>query len=256
MTDNPYILISNDDGFFAPGLHLLVDSIKDFARLVIVAPDKKRSGSSMSITNRNDIELQFLEELSSHDISWYKCSGTPVDCIKVALSNLMMQSPVMVIGGINKGYNIGNESLYSGTVAIGIESLTKGIPALSFSFGNTQEDADYECCRPVVRKIVKFMLGISSNSTFLLNVNIPAMMNSHDIKICHQAKGHWDKEWTLMESIGDIRRYKRSGKFVRAMQDDTKSDIWALEHGFVSVVPLLSNLTDNQKIDTLKKLFE
>jgi broad specificity polyphosphatase/5'/3'-nucleotidase SurE len=66
----------------------------------------------------------------------------------------------------------------------------------------------------------------------------------------------WDKEWTLMESIGDIRRYKRSGKFVRAMQDDTKSDIWALEHGFVSVVPLLSNLTDNQKIDTLKKLFE
>ncbi len=248
----PRILVSNDDGYLAPGLRMLVKSIQHLAKLIIVAPNQKRSGSSMSITNREHISLERIENYSSDGAIWYKSSGTPVDCIKLALSNLLESPPDLVIGGINRGYNIGNDSLYSGTVSIGLESATKGIPAICFSYGDISTNADYNCCQEPIQHLVQWVLNNRTNKVLLLNVNIPINYTSkRGMKICHQAAGYWQKEWTLTDIKGEISEYKQSGVFINSDENDIDSDIWALKQGKVSVVPLKTDLTDYKQINNL-----
>ena len=250
----PLILVSNDDGYNAPGLHKLVNCLKQLAKLVIVAPDRKRSGSSMSITNRDMVEVERIET-NTNDIEWYKCSGTPVDCVKLAFCDLMKSPPDLVISGINKGYNIGNDSLYSGTVSVGLEAATKGYHALCFSYGDSSSDADYNCCVGPILAITKSILQHHSESRILLNVNIPPCPKANvEFKVCHQGSGHWDEEWVLAEENNGTRKYRHSGLFVNTSPNDIGSDIWALKHGYVSVVPLGTDLTDNNAKNNVEEL--
>ena len=124
------ILVTNDDGITAPGLEALTEAVQDFGRLTIVAPDSERSAASHSITLFDPIDVKQVS--MNGQVAW-SCSGTPVDCVKIALSELMDSPPDLIVSGINRGSNTGQNILYSGTVSAAVESMFSGIPAIAFS---------------------------------------------------------------------------------------------------------------------------
>ena len=138
----PYILISNDDGFFAKGINFLIDTLKDEADIIVVAPDSARSGYGLAITSMLPIQAELLKD--EDHLKVYACTGTPGDCIKLALNRLVERKPDLIISGINHGDNSSVNSHYSGTMGAASEGALQGIPALAFSLCDHRDDANFQ----------------------------------------------------------------------------------------------------------------
>ena len=186
----PLILLSNDDGYQAKGINELIKALRDEADLVVVAPDGPRSGASGAITSAVPVHYEKMSE--EEGLVVYKCSGTPVDCTKLALHAIVDRIPDMVIGGINHGDNSSVNVHYSGTMGVVIEGCLKGIPSIGFSLCNHAADADFSFTLPYVKSIVKNTLANGLPYGTCLNVNFPDTENLKGIRICRQTDGIYE----------------------------------------------------------------
>ncbi len=237
----PLILISNDDGYRAKGINQLVDMVRDLGDILVCAPTEVRSGKSRAFSMES---LRFERVSSEPGLDVWACDGTPVDCVKMALSELCAErQPDLILGGINHGSNASTNSHYSGTVGIAIEGAMKRIPSIAFSLCDFDEDADFEPLRKVVRQTVQEVLAEGLPPYVCLNVNCP-VPTTGEIVWARMAWGHWVKEVIKCHHPArDYDYYFMAGHYECAEPEATDTDDWALEHGQIAITPLTVDST-------------
>ena len=248
--DRAIILVTNDDGITAPGLHALVDSVKHLGEIIVVAPDSPQSGMGHAITINNPLRLDKMEMHGNH--KWYQCSGTPVDCVKIAIDKILHRKPDLCVSGINHGSNSSINVIYSGTMSAAMEGAIEGIPSIGFSLLNFALDADFTAAKLYAGKIAQNVLENGLPHGTLLNVNIPNLSSSllKGVKVCRQANAKWEEEFDERLDPNKRKYYWLTGKFVN--QDKGQdTDEWALSQGYISLVPVQFDFTAHHAIPFL-----
>ena len=245
------ILITNDDGITAPGIRFLIDVMKEFGDITIMAPNKPQSGTSHAITFSEPLRIKTITETDGY--KEYSCNGTPVDCIKLGENVAMDEKPDLVVSGVNHGSNASINVIYSGTMAAVIEACIDEVPAIGFSLDNFKEDADLEPSRIFIQKIVKGILENGMPKNTCVNVNIPDVKKIHGIKVCHQAKASWKEGFDSRINPRGENYHWLTGKFViEELGED--SDLKALQDGYISLVPIQIDLTAYEAMGSFKYL--
>ena len=235
--ERPLILVSNDDSYSAKGVHELIKSLENIGDVVCVCPEQPQSGMSMALTVNDPLRLRKLEDYRGAKM--YKVNGTPVDCIKIAVDNLLERKPDIVVTGINHGSNAAINVVYSGTMGAAFEGCAYGIPSIGFSLTDHSEDADFTPCLPVVEKIVKQVLEKGLPKGICLNVNMLAHVKEYGgIKVVRGCRGRWDDSYIEYQDPGRRPYYWLAGTFVNEEPENEDTDEWCLKHGIVSVVPV------------------
>lgn len=253
--DQPLILITNDDGIIAPGIKALVSIAKELGKVVVVAPDSPQSGQGHAITIKDPLRLNKVDVFEGIDA--YECSGTPVDCVKLAKHIVFKnQLPAICLSGINHGSNAAINILYSGTMSAAMEASLEGIPSIGFSLLDYSWDASFESAEQYIKEIIVYVLenGMSDGCK-LLNVNIPNLKKEElkGIKICRQADARWEETFTEAKDPRGQNYYWLTGKF-RNDDDGEDTDIRALSEGYISVVPSGHDLTHYGAVNGMKKM--
>jgi len=251
--EKPLILITNDDGITAPGLQALTEAMSELGDIVVVAPDSPQSGMGHAITINN---LLRLDAVRVHDNQkWYQCSGTPVDCVKIAIDKILPRTPDLCVSGVNHGSNSSINVIYSGTMSAAMEGAIEGIPSIGFSLLNFSLDADFTGAKIYAKKIAKNVLDFGIPDGALLNVNIPKLPASQikGVKICRQAMAKWEEEFDERLDPNKRKYYWLTGKFIN-YDNGEDTDEWALMNGYVSVVPVKFDFTAHHAIPFLNKL--
>ena len=250
--ERPIILVTNDDGITAPGIHSLVNAVKDLGDVVVVAPDKPQSGMGHAITIGVPLRLNRVNDLFKDAEAW-QTNGTPVDCVKLAVDKILHRKPDICLSGINHGANHSINVIYSGTMSAAMEASIESIPSIGFSLLDYSIEADFTASEFYVHKIVESVLNSKKEKHFLLNVNIPAVPLElmHGIKVCRQAYAKYDEDFDERLDPNGRKYYWLTGEFVN-FDTGEDTDVWALEHNYVSVVPVQFDLTNY----TLKKELE
>jgi len=248
--DKPLILVTNDDGIDAPGLRFLINLIKGYGDVVVVASEKTNSGMSHAITIETPLRITNISKGDNY--TEYSCNGSPVDCVKLAEHALLPRKPDLLVSGINHGSNASVNIIYSGTMAAVLEGAMIGIPSVGFSLLDYSKDADFSATKEYVKVIVEKVLKNSLPSGVCLNVNFPIAPKSElkGIKVCRQAKGIWNEEFVKKTDPRNNDYYWLTGSFdVLENSDDT--DLWALKNNYVSVVPVHFDFTSHKSISLI-----
>ena len=242
------ILITNDDGITAPGIQNLVEAVKDLGKIVVVAPDKPQSGMGHAITIGQPLRLTKVNFFPG--IEAWQCSGTPVDCVKLAVDKVLHRKPDLCLSGINHGANHSINVIYSGTMSAAVEAAIESIPSVGFSLLDHSIDADFTAARKYARIIVEEMLKKKLDKHLVLNVNFPAIAEDliKGIKVSRQAYAKYEEDFIERNDPNGRMYYWLTGEFVN-FDKGTDTDVWALENGYVSVVPVQFDLT-NYKLKT------
>lgn len=249
----PLILVTNDDGITAPGLRALVSYMKEIGEVVVVAPDSPQSGKGHAITLDNTLHSKkLIVDIEKGAPLEYSCSGTPADCVKLALHEILHRKPDLCVSGINHGSNSSINVIYSGTMSAAIEAGIEGIPAIGFSLCDYGWDADFSGSKISVQKIVTEALKNGIPDDVVLNVNIPKISNSEiqGIKICRQAKANWKEKFDKRTNPMGKDYYWLTGEF-ELLDKGQDTDEWALANNYVSVVPTQFDLTAHHVIQDL-----
>lgn len=246
QTKKPLILVTNDDGITAPGIQTLVSIAKQLGDVIVVAPDSPQSGKGHAITVNNTL---YLNKISENE---YSCSGTPVDCVKMAVHEILKRKPDLCISGINHGSNSSINVIYSGTMSAAVEAGIEGIPAIGFSLCDFSWNADFEPTKKYIQKIISSVLENNLPKGIVLNVNFPKLPSSEikGIKICRQANAMWIERFDKRQTPYGRDYYWLTGEFVNKDKGED-TDEWALANGYVSLVPVLFDLTAHHAIQTL-----
>ena len=249
----PLILVTNDDGINAPGIRTLISVIKDIGDLIVVAPDSPQSGMGHAITINSTLHSSRITPKNSEIIE-YSCSGTPADCVKLAINELMPRKPDLCVSGINHGSNSSINVIYSGTMSAAIEAGIEGVPAIGFSLLDYSWNADFSQSKDYIRKITLNALNNGIPKGVVLNVNIPAVKKSDikGVKICRQAKAYWVEEFDKRKNPLGQEYYWLTGKFVNKDQGED-TDEWALKNNYISIVPVEFDLTAHHAIQGLNE---
>ena len=251
MTNRPLILVTNDDGITAPGIRTLIDVMNTIGDVVVVAPDSPQSGMGHAITLDSTLYCTEIT-VDKGPQKEYQCSGTPADCVKLAVNELMSRKPDLCVSGINHGSNSSINVIYSGTMSAAIEAGIEGVPAIGFSLLDYRWTADFEPLKPFIEKITRNALKNSIPSDVVLNVNFPLLPEKEikGIKICRQAKAHWVEKFDKRQSPMGKDYYWLTGEFINEDKGDD-TDEAALAHGYISVVPTQFDLTAHHAIQKL-----
>jgi len=255
LATEPIILVTNDDGIVSPGIRALVQVASQFGKPIIVAPDSPQSAKGHAITLMDPIRLKRVEPFPG--IEAYECSGTPVDCVKLAKNVILKDRNVaLCVSGINHGSNASINIIYSGTVSAAMEASLEGVPSIGFSLLNYSFEADFEPAKHFARQIIQRILENGMGKSTLLNVNIPNLPKEQirGVKICRQAEAKWVEEFQETIDPRGEPYYWMTGKF-QNQDPGEDTDIWALENGYVSMVPAHHDLTDYPSISSLKQVF-
>lgn len=241
--DRPVILITNDDGVMAPGILSLVEAVKDLGKVVVVAPDKPQSGMGHAITIGLPLRLHPVEIFEG--VEAWQCSGTPVDCVKLAVDKVLRRKPDICLSGINHGANHSINVIYSGTMSAAVEAAIESIPSAGFSLLDHSVEADFTGARKFARIIVQQMLKTKLDKHTVLNVNIPAVPVEliKGIRICKQAYAKYEEDFIERNDPNGKKYFWLTGEFVN-FDKGKDADVWALEHNYVSVVPVQFDLTN------------
>src|SRR3954469_13803287 len=176
MAEQPLILVTNDDGIYAPGITALAKIASKFGRIVVVAPDKPQSGMGHAITINSTLRIQ---KTNYHNAELeYSCSGTPVDCVKMAINHILKRRPDMILSGINHGSNSSINVIYSGTMSAAIEGALEGTPSIGFSLCDYSMEADFTQAGKFISTIIEESLKQKMSKGVCLNVNIPRLMKN------------------------------------------------------------------------------
>lgn len=252
----PLILVTNDDGITAPGIRALVEVAQTLGDVVVVAPDSPQSGMGHAITIHDPLRLH--ESRVFADIPAYECSGTPVDCVKLAKNVLLKDREIaLCVSGVNHGSNASINIIYSGTLSAAMEASLEGVPSIGFSLLDYSHEANFSHAQPFIRQIMQYVLekGLAKGS--LLNVNIPKLSEQPilGIRICRQANARWVEEFVEAKDPRGQKYYWLTGRFMNEdLGEDT--DVWALENNYVSVVPSMHDLTNYAALPSLQELSE
>lgn len=239
----PVILITNDDGATAPGIRNLIEAVKDLGKTVVVAPDKPQSGMGHAITIGSPLRLHPIHIYEG--IEAYQCSGTPVDCVKLAVDKVLHRKPDICLSGINHGANHSINVIYSGTMSAAVEAAIESIPSIGFSLLDYSIEADFSAARAYARKITQLVLSKKLDKHLVLNVNIPAVPETEikGIKICRQAYAKYQEDFLERQDPHGRRYYWLTGEFLN-FDKGRDTDVWALHNNYVSVVPVQFDLTN------------
>ena len=250
----PLILITNDDGVEAKGLHTLCQVAKEFGDVVVMAPAHNASGTSHSITSVRPLRVKEISHGEGIDI--YCCDGTPVDCVKLGVEQFCPRRPSLVLSGINHGSNSSINVLYSGTMGGVIEATALGFNAIGFSLLHHSPDADFEPGVPWIRQIMATTLEKGLPEYVSLNVNIPRLTADEikGVKVCHEARAMWTDSFAKRIDPQGRPYWWLTGKFVCPNPPES-SDEWALRNGYISVVPIHADFTHYQAIEQLSPLY-
>lgn len=246
----PLILLSNDDGVRAKGLNSLIEMLRPLGDLFVIAPDRGRSGASCSITTPLPITIKRLR--GEEGLTVYSCTGTPADCVKLALDQLLMRQPDLVVGGINHGTNASTNAHYSGTVGVATEGALHGLPAIAYSLLDYDEDANFSPLTPYVRRIADYVLRQGMPYGSILNVNFPVAEHYAGMKVCRMGYSRWENEYTPCERPEGGRYFWLGGEFVDDEPDETDTDVWALDRDYVAITPLKLDNTDYQLLHQME----
>ncbi|MCB0399136.1 MAG: 5'/3'-nucleotidase SurE [Winogradskyella sp.] len=250
MAKRPLILVTNDDGITAPGIRTLISVMNTIGDVVVVAPDSPQSGMGHAITVNATLYLEKVNIDGKQPE--YSCSGTPADCVKLAVREILNRKPDICVSGINHGSNSSINVIYSGTMSAALEAGIEGIPAIGFSLLDYNWNANFENCKSFVETITRQVLEHGLPDGVVLNVNLPNL-NKKDIKgikVCRQARANWVEEFDKRVNPMGREYYWLAGKFVN-MDKGEDTDEWALEHGYVSIVPVQFDLTAHHTIQSL-----
>jgi 5'-nucleotidase len=250
----PLILVTNDDGITAQGIATLVEIVRTLGDVVVVAPDKPQSGMGHAITINSTLRINKVKIYGVQEE--YSCTGTPVDCVKIAVNKILKRKPDLCVSGINHGSNMSINVIYSGTMSAAVEGAIEGIPSIGFSLCDHSIDADFGPAKKIVRSIVKGVLEKGLPKDVCLNVNIPVLKQDEfkGIKVCRQARANWVEE--LDERFDPLGKpyFWLTGRFENYDSGKKDTDVWALDNNYVSVVPTQFDMTAHASIAKIKKI--
>jgi len=251
-TTKPLILITNDDGIHAKGIQSLITCLLPLGDVFVIAPDGPRSAQSSALTVTTPLRVK--KTTDEEGLITYVCNGTPADCVKLALNQLCPHKPDIIVSGINHGMNSSISIIYSGTMGAALEGCVNGIPAIGFSLSNYDPHADFNKAMKYAYSITKKTLAKGLPRSICLNVNIPDTDHIKGVKICRQSEGYWSEEFIRREDPSGKHYYWLTGEFINAERQNEDTDEWAMENGFVSIVPVKVDMTAYEYIDDLKKI--
>ncbi len=252
--NRPLILVTNDDGITAPGITVLIEIMKELGDVVVVAPDKPQSGMGHAITINSTLRIN---KSNIHSVkAEYSCSGTPVDCVKIAVNKILHRKPDLCVSGINHGSNYSINVIYSGTMSAAVEGALESIPSIGFSLCDHALEADFGPSRFYVRQIAERILKDGLPEGVCLNVNIPDIPSEEikGIKVCRQTKANWIEELDERIDPSGKQYFWLTGRFDNFEKGEKGTDVWALDNKYISIVPVQFDLTSYASIPKLKKL--
>ncbi|MCX6280772.1 MAG: 5'/3'-nucleotidase SurE [Bacteroidetes bacterium] len=254
MKRKPLILLTNDDSIKAPGLRFLIDIVKPFGKVVVVAPDRPQSGTAHAVTVNHPLRLHQI--VKEKDYEEYSCNGTPADCVKLAFKVVLKRRADFLFSGINHGTNSSINIIYSGTMAAVFEGALAGVSSAGFSLADYRPEADFSSSAPYVKKIISEVIRQKLPVGVCLNVNIPAIPEKkiRGIKVCRQAEGTWQEDFVERTDPHGKQYYWMTGVFIKTGHGKD-TDEWALEHDFVAVVPVQFDFTAYDAIDPVSSWF-
>lgn len=247
------ILISNDDGINAEGIKILAEEISKIANTYVVAPDSPRSASGHAITLHKPILIN--DEFIAENVKAYSTSGTPADCVKVGIEAILKDIEIdLVLSGINNGPNLGNDIIYSGTVAAAIEGMAEGKPAIALSCDSSKVTSEEyrEAAKYTVELVKKLEGNLDKLSENILNINFPKG-EKKGVKITKLGKRIYENVMDDRQSVRG-QRYVWMGGNLADIKQDKDSDIFAVENGYISITPVHINMTQMSKFEELKEL--
>jgi 5'-nucleotidase len=251
----PLILVTNDDGITAPGIAALIKVASKFGRVVVVAPDSPQSGQGHAITLSNPLRLRKIDIFDG--IEAHECSGTPVDCVKLAKNVLYKGEEIaLCVSGINHGSNASINILYSGTMSAAMEASLEGIDSIGFSLCDFKNEADFTGSMHYASIIIEKVLVNGLPNCKLLNVNIPKLPLEEikGMKICKQADGIWVERFQEGTDPAGQKYYWLTGHF-QNFDEREDSDIASLADGYISIVPSGHDLTKYEAMAPLTDIF-
>lgn len=245
----PLILVTNDDGITAPGIRALIEVMNTIGDVCVVAPDSPQSGMGHAITINDTLYCDPVFLGKTQPQTEYSCSGTPVDCVKLAVNEILKRKPDLCVSGINHGSNSSINVIYSGTMSAAVEAGTLGIPSIGFSLLDYSLEADFEACKSYVHSIATQCLNNGIPKGVVLNVNIPKLNKEEikGVKVCRQANAHWQEEFDQRVNPLGRKYYWLTGEFINEDKGED-TDEWALKNGYISVVPVQFDLTAHHAI--------
>ena len=251
MDKKPLILVTNDDGITAPGIRNLIEVMNEIGEVVVVAPDSPQSAMGHAITINSTLHCTKINVPDATHLE-YSCSGTPADCVKLAVNEILNRKPDLCVSGINHGSNSSINVIYSGTMSAALEAGIEGIQAIGFSLLDYLWGADFEAIKNYVKKITLSALQNKIPANVVLNVNFPKLKEEQisGIKICRQAKAYWVEEFDKRTNPMGFDYYWLTGKFVNEDKGED-TDEWALANGYISVVPVEFDMTAHHAIKRL-----
>ena len=253
MNDRPLILVTNDDGITAPGIRTLIKVMNQIGDVVVIAPDSPQSGQGHAITidsilTCNPITIDEGEQLE------YSCSGTPADCVKIAVNEILNKKPDLCVSGINHGSNASINVVYSGTMSAAVEAGIEGIPAIGFSLLDYSWNADFAPLEDYIKKIALKVLHDGLPDGIVLNVNFPKVPSFKGIKICRQARANYAEEFDKRTNPQGKEYYWLTGK-LENFDKGEDTDLAVLEKGYIAIVPVQFDLTAHHFIQNLQTWF-
>ncbi|MCT8338878.1 5'/3'-nucleotidase SurE [Flavobacteriaceae bacterium TK19130] len=248
----PLILVTNDDGITAPGIRTLIKVMNEIGDVCVVAPDSPQSGMGHAITINDTLYCDTVKVHEDEPQKEYSCSGTPVDCVKLAVNEILKRKPDLCVSGINHGSNSSINVIYSGTMSAAVEAGTLGIPAIGFSLLDYSLEANFEPTKKYVKQLAQQCLENGLPKGTVLNVNFPKLPKSKikGMKICRQANAHWEENFDKRVNPLGREYYWLTGEFINGDKGED-TDEWALANGYVSVVPVQFDLTAHHAIKFL-----
>ncbi len=250
----PLVLITNDDSISAPGLLRLVDCVPEDCDVIVVAPADPHSGQSSAISVGTPLRINSRPDY--RHARMFTVNGTPVDCVKLAMSAIVPRRPDLVLAGINHGSNSGCNVVYSGTMGAVMEGCTLGITSCGFSLLSHSMNADFAPSMPFISRMIKELLASPLPNGVCLNVNMPARVQPKGIKTCRAANGYWTDEYQRYTDPQGNPFYWLTGHFVNSEPDATDTDEYWLAKEYISAVPVVVNLTANDSIAELARRFD
>jgi 5'-nucleotidase len=244
----PLILVTNDDGISAPGIRKLIAVMKEIGDVVVVAPDKPQSAMGHAITINNTLYINKIN-IDDDVQEEYSCSGTPVDCVKLAVHEILHKKPDLCVSGINHGSNSSINVIYSGTMSAALEAGMEGIPAIGFSLLDYAWEADFDAAEEYIKNITLETIKNGLPKGVVLNVNIPKCAKSDikGVKVCRQANAQWVETFDKRTNPQGRDYYWLTGEFISEDKGED-TDETALKNNYISIVPVQFDLTAHHAI--------
>lgn len=253
MEKEKLILVTNDDGYQAKGFKSLIEAVRPLGNIIAVAPLEPQSGMSHAITVKHPLRIKTLKKEPGLII--YGVNGTPVDCVKLAINQILDVKPDMLVSGINHGSNSSTSILYSGTMGAALEGSIHHIPSIGFSLLSYASDADFSGSIHFANQIAEMVLKDSLPTNICLNVNFPDKSKDEikGIKACRQTMGFWREEFDQRKDPVGNEYFWLTGHYHNVEPEAEDTDEWALKNDFVSIVPVQTDFTRYESLNQISK---